>query len=258
MGKESTHTRRRTLQSICGVAVAGLTGLAGCSSSGDSDQTTRATDAGTQTTTETQTTTTANETTANETTEQEKETTESGLEAADFVENPEEIHPTLVEETSVPSDEVLLGFRLEDSSLPFTTEVYRAPDDAEVQATETYDTQDLSEVDLLPDSPQALDTVDTDREDIHYGTTTIGEPLKVTLVARHDSDTIDWSAWSRTGYPYDGHNEEDPALEVDCYCGGMNYTAPSGGTWARVIQVTPTERVDTGTTVALNWTSSRL
>ncbi|WP_042663930.1 hypothetical protein [Haloferax sp. ATB1] len=254
MGEKKTYTRRRALQSIGAVAVAGL---AGCSSSGSEGEgpTTQSTDTETQTTTEA---TTDAQTTTNETTEQTQESTETGPEAADFVENPEEIHPTLVKETSVPSDEVLLGFRLEDSSLPFTTEVYRAADDAEVQATETYDTQDLSEVDLLPDSPRALDTVDTDREDIHYGTTTIGEPLKVTLVARNETDTIDWSAWSRTGYPYDGHNEDDPALEVDCYCGGMNYTAPSGGTWARVIQVTPTERVETGTTIALNWTSSRL
>ncbi|WP_238993969.1 hypothetical protein, partial [Halobellus captivus] len=188
----------------------------------------------------------------------EEETASDGGESAQFVRNPEEIHPTLVEATSVPSDEVLLGFRLEDSSLPFTTEVYHSPEDAEIQATETYDTRDLGEVDLLPDSPEALDTVDTDHEDIHYGTTAVGEPLKVTLVARQDEEpTFEWSSWDRSGYPHDGH-EEDPALEVDCYCGGDIYTAPEGGTWARVIQVTPTERVDPGTTIALNWTSSRV
>lgn len=250
MGEEPNHTRRRALQSLCGVAIAGI---AGCSSSEDSEQTQNPTDTPTGSTSETETET---ETSTNTST-QEQTSTETP-ESVEFAQNPEAVHPTLVEETSVPADEVLVGFRLEDSSLPFTTEVYRAPDDAEVQATDTYDSQDLSQVDLVPEPPQALDTVETDREDIHYGTTTVGESLAVTLVARHDGETIDWSAWSRTGYPHDGHDEENPALTVDCYCGGMNYTAPAGGTWARVIQVTPTERVDPGTTIVLNWTSSRL
>ena len=244
MGKKTDHTRRRALQTFGSILVAGI---AGCNSSGSTDPT--------QQTTETTTTSRQTET-STETTEGERTTTGQS-ESAQFVRNPEEVHPTLVEATSIPSDEVLLGLRLEDSSLPFTTEVYRAPEDAEVQATETYDTQDLDRVELVPDSPQALDTVDTDREDIHYGTTAIGEPLTVTLVARHDGETFEWSSWERTGYPYDGHNAEDPALKVDCYCGGMIYTAPAGGTWARVIQVTPTERVDPGTAIVLNWTSSR-
>ncbi|GGN92850.1 MULTISPECIES: hypothetical protein [Haloarcula] len=238
MSEETNHTRRRALQSICSVAIVGL---AGCTS-GSSESAQQPA----QTATETSSNTATPERTATE-----------APESAQFVENPEEIHPALVEATSVPSDEVLIGFRLEDSSLPFTTEVYHAPDDAEIQATKTYDTQELSQVGLVPDPPRALDTVETDREDVHYGTTTIGEPLTVTLVARHDGDTFDWSAWSRTGYPHDGHDEANPALKVDCYCGGMIYTAPGGGTWARVIQVTPTERVDPGTTIALNWTSSR-
>ncbi|AZH24275.1 hypothetical protein [Haloplanus aerogenes] len=218
MSAETNHTRRNALRTL-GSAVAA--GLAGCSSS-------------------------------------QEQTTAGPPESADFVQNPAEIHPTLVEETSVASDEILIGLRLEDSSLPFTTEVYHAPPDASVHATRTYDTQDLSQVELVPESKRTLDTVDTDREDIHYGTTMVGEPLTVTLVARHDGEAFDWSSWDRTGYPYDGHDEENPALKVACYCGGMIYTAPSGGTWARVIQVTPTERVDPGTNILLNWTSSRL
>jgi hypothetical protein len=257
MSEKTNQRRRRAIQTIGGVLV---TGLAGCSSSENSDSTEQPTDTttATRTATETQTETTTQTTTEAETettTDEPAETETAG--SVEFARNPEEIHPTLVEETSVSDDEVLMGFRLEDSSLPFTTEVYHAPDDAEFQATETYDTQDLSQVDLVPDQPQALDTVETDLEDIHYGTTTIGEPLAVTLVARHDGETFDWSAWDRSGYPYDGHNDENPALKVDCYCGGAVYTAPGGGTWARVIQVTPTERVDTGTSVVVNWTSSR-
>lgn len=251
MDRETNHTRRRALQTIgSGVVV----GLAGCGSSGASDSTGQPTD--TSTTTETSTETPTHEHTS---TERTHEHTNAGPpESVEFARNPEEVHPILVKETSVPSDEVLIGFRLEDSSLPFTTEMYHAPDDAEIQATKTYDTHNLGQVDLVPEPPQALDTVDTDREDIHYGTTTVGEPLAVTLVARHDGETFDWSAWDRTGHPYGGHDEENPALEVDCYCGGMIYTAPSGGTWARVIQVTPTEHVDPGTTIVLNWTSSRV
>lgn len=247
MGEKADQQRRRAMQ-VLGSAV--VTGLAGCGSTGTSNPTTQSTDTSTATSTPTETDT------QTETATHEHTDTESP-ESVEFARNPEEVHPTLVEETSVPSDEVLIGFRLEDSSLPFTTEVYHAPDDAEFQATKTYDTQELSQVDLVPEPAQALETVDTDREDIHYGTTTIGEPLAVTLVARHDGETFDWSAWDRSGYPYDGHNEENPALEVDCYCGGMIYTAPSGGTWARVIQVTPTERVDPGTSIVVNWTSSR-
>lgn len=239
MARETSHTRRRTLQTV-GSAI--VVGLAGCSSSEPSEPTQQETDTATATPTDTHST--------------HDHTHTEPPESEQFVENPREVHSTLVEETSVGSDEVLLGYRLEDSSLAFETEVYHAPDDAEFQATETYDTQDLGEVDLVPDPAEALDTVDTDREDVHYGTTTIGEPLAVTLVARHDGETFDWSSWNRTGYPYDGH-EDDPALEVDCYCSGEIYTAPGGGTWARVIQVTPTERVDPGTTVVVNWTSSR-
>ena len=260
MNKESSHTRRKALQTIGSVVVAGL---AGCSSSGPSDPTQQPTDTPISTPTETPPATateTATETTADKQTSTEhthEHSTAEPPESVQFVQNPKEVHPTLVEETSVPSDEVLIGLRLEDSTLPFTTEVYHAPDDAKVQATKTYDTQDLGQVGLVPESPRALATVDTDREDIHHGTTAIGEPLTVTLVARHDGETFDWSAWDRTGYPYDGHNEKNPALKVACYCGGMTYTAPGGGTWARVIQVTPTERVDPGTTIVLNWTSSR-
>ncbi|RDZ39580.1 hypothetical protein C5B91_19310 [Haloferax sp. Atlit-10N] len=249
MSEKTDQQRRRAMQ-VLGSAV--ITGLAGCSSTGTSNSTTQSTDTSSATATSTETQTDAQTETATD-----EPTSVGPPESVEFARNPEEVHPTLVEETSVPSDEVLIGFRLEDSSLPFTTEVYHAPDDAEFQATKTYDTQELSEVDLVPEPAQALGTVDTDREDIHYGTTTIGEPLAVTLVARHDGESFDWSAWDRSGHPYDGHNEENPALEVDCYCGGMIYTAPSGGTWARVIQVTPTERVDPGTSIVVNWTSSR-
>lgn len=257
MGEETNHTRRRVLQTIGSVVVAGF---AGCNSSEASDPTQQPTDTPTTTPTSRPTETPAETPTHEQTSaEHTHEHTNTGSpESVEFARNPEEVHPTLVEKTSVPSDEVLIGLRLEDSSLPFTTEVYHAPDDAEIQATKTYDTPDLGQVDLVPEPPQALDTVDTDREDIHYGTTTVGEPLTVTLVAHHDGETFDWSAWDRTGYPYDGHNEENPALKVACYCGGMIYTAPGSGTWARVIQVTPTERVDPGTTIVLNWTSSRV
>lgn len=251
MREETRQARRRALQTIGSVVVAGL---AGCNSIGSSDPAPQPTDTSTPTGTATGTAT--HESTSTEHTHE--HTSTEAPESVQFVENPKEVHPTLVEQTSVPSGEVLLGFRLEDSTLPFTTEVYHAPENAEFQATQTYDTQDLGQVDLVPEPPRALDTVDTDREDIHYGTTTIGEPLAVTLVARHDGETFEWSAWDRTGYPYDGHNEDNPALKVDCYCGGMTYTAPGGGTWARVIQVTPTERVDTGTTIVVNWTSSRV
>lgn len=234
-------TRRKTLQTV-GSAVA--VGLAGCNSSGSSDSDEQPTDTPTAT----------QEHASSDHTHEHTDT--EATESSQFAENPKEVHATLVEETDVSSDEVLLGYRLEDSSLPFETEVYHAPEDAEFQATETYDTQDLSQVDLLPDSPQELDTVDTDREDVHYGTTTVGEPLAVTLVARHDGEDLEWSSWNRTGYPYDG-DEEEPGIEVDCYCSGEIYTAPGGGTWARVIQVTPTERVDPGSTLVVNWTSSR-
>lgn len=260
MGDESSRTRRRVLQAIGSTAVAGL---AGCASSDPSNSTPQSTGTSTTAATTGTTTTTATET-STETTTDEPTSTEhthdhSGEkpESVQFAQNPRAVHPTLVEATSVPSDEVLIGLRLEDSSLPFETEVYHAPTDAEVQATETYGTQSLGRVGLVPDSPRTLDTVDTDREDVHYATTRVGEPLTVTLVARHDGETFEWSAWDRTGYPYAGFNEDNRALKVHCYCGGMIYTAPGGGTWARVIQVTPTERVDPGTTVVLNWTSSR-
>lgn len=247
MSEETNRTRRRAIQTLGSLAVVGL---AGCNASG-SDQQSTATETATPEPTATHTHTPTNNTPHDH-------TDEGPPESVEFVRNPEELHPTLVEATDVGSDEILLGFRLEDSSLPFTTEVYRAPEDATVHTTHTYDTQDLSHVDIVPDSKEKLDTIDTDREDIHYGTTTVGEPLKVTLVARHDGEPFEWSSWDRTGHPYDGDNEENLALKVDCYCGGMVYTAPSGGTWARVIQVTPTERVDSGTTVLLNWTSSRI
>jgi hypothetical protein len=253
--RESNQTRRRALQTLGGAVVVGL---AGCSSSAPGDASEQSTTAPTSTSTPTETATESP--TPEETTHTDHEHTHTESmppESVDFVENPEAIHPTLADATSIPDGEVLLGFRLEDSSLPFTTEVYHAPEDATVQATETYDSQNLADVDLVPSSPTALETVDTDHEDIHYATTPVGEPLTVTLVAQHDGEAFEWSAWERTGYPYDGHNDENLGLQVACYCGGMTYTAPSGGTWARVIQVTPTEVVDPGTAVAVNWTSSR-
>ena len=236
-------SRRSALRTICGGVVVGL---AGCNSSESSDPT--ATPAETVDSTPTETTTAV-------TTRRE----ESGTvpESVTYLQNPKDVHSTLAAEASVPDEEVLIGLRLEDSTLPFTTEVYRAPDEAEVHATKTYDTQDFAEVDLVHDSPQALDTVETTREDVHYGTTAVGDPLTVTLVARHEGETLDWTAWSRSGHPHDGHGQ-DAVLSVACYCGGETYTAPGGGTWARVIQVTPSERVDPGTAVVLNWTSGPL
>ncbi|WP_336036511.1 hypothetical protein [Halobacterium yunchengense] len=264
MGEQPNQRRRRAIRALGGAVIAGL---AGCTSSGGGESTTRSSGTPTATTSAGTGTETASDPTTREQTEtgesgdqteQARETTEGEPSASpDFARNPEEVHATVVEETSVPEDEVLVGFRLEDSSLPFTTEVYHAPEDAAFQATETYDTRDLGAVDLVPEPPRALETVATDREDVHYATTAVGEPLAVALVARHDGETFDWRAWDRTGYPHDGHDEDDPALSVDCYCGGTVYTAPGGGTWARVIQVTPTERVDPGTTVVVNWTSSR-
>lgn len=266
MEEKHQFTRRGAVRTIGGVALAGL---AGCGAFGDgtADEPADAS-AGSPTDVE-GTTDAATESGTPSRSEQETETETDDADHAHtestpsvdvtFVENPTEVHATLVEATSAPADEVLVGFRLEDSSLPFTTEVYPAAEDAEIHATETYDTQDLSDVPLVPDQPEALPTVDTEHEDVHYGTTPVGEPLAVTLVARHDGDRdLDWSAWERTGHPYDGHRETDPYLSVACYCGGENYVAPSGGTWARVIAVTPTDRVEAGTTVAVNWTSSRL
>jgi len=251
---EKHYSRRNALRTLGGVAVVGL---AGCNATPPDGAAAQSAGTSTETTTESTTETTTESTTDEEMTQTSERASSEAPASVEFAENPEEIHPILVEETSAPSDKVLLGFRLEDSSLPFETEVYHAPADATVGATETYDTQDLGQVGLVPENPQALDTVDTPREDIHYGTTAIGDLLTVTLVARHDGESFEWSAWERTGYPYAGFNESNPALEVDCYCGGMMYTAPGGGTWARVIQVTPTARVDPGSTIVLNWTSSR-
>lgn len=231
-------TRRKALQSIGCLTIAGLAGCNIAGSEADADRSPTAA--------------TPERTATDRPTETEATATEAVM---DFEVNPAEIHPRLVEATSVGDEEVLIGLRLEDSTLPFTTEVYEAPDDAAIQATETYDTQDLGAISLLPDDPRALSTVDTENEDVHYGTTTVGEPLMVTLVARHDGERMEWSAWGRSGHPVAGH---EGALDVDCYCGGDIYTAPAGGSWARVIQVTPTEEVDPGTTIVLNWTSSPL
>lgn len=248
MVRDTNHTRRRALQAV-GSAV--VVGLAGCSSSEPSNPAEDATETPTASATATATDG-ADDGHDHDHDHRETEADDS----SQFAENPQEVHATLTEQTSVSSDEVMIGFRLEDRTLPFETEVYHAPPDAEYQATQTYDTQDLAEVDLVPDPPEALETVGTDREDVHYATTTVGEPLPVTLVARHDEETLEWSSWNRTGHPYDG-DEEEPGIGVDCYCSGEIYTAPSGGTWARVIQVTPTERVESGSTIVVNWTSSR-
>ena len=143
----------------------------------------------TETSTETATETTTDKHTSTEHTHE--HSTAEPPEPVQYVQNPKEVHPTLVEETSVSSDEVLIGLRLEDSTLPFTTEVSHAPDDSKIQATKTYSTQDLSQVGLVPESPRVLATIYTDRGDIHHGTTAIGEPLTVTLVACHDGETFD-------------------------------------------------------------------
>jgi len=235
-------SRRSALRTICGGFAVGL---AGCNAGGSSDPTREPTE----------TAASATETPTDSPTQQD----DSGTipESVEYLQNPKDVHSTLVEAASVPDDEVLIGLRLEDSTLPFTTEVYHAPTDAEVHATKTYDTQDFSEVGLVPDSPRALDTVETTREDVHHATTAVGEPLTVTLVARHEGETLDWTAWSRSGHPYDGHGQDSP-LAIACYCGGETYTAPGGGTWARVIQVTPSERVDPDTAIVLNWTSGPL
>lgn len=236
--RSGSPTRRATLQTIGGALAVGL---AGCNSDG-SDATA-----------------TPPETTTGGPAPPTQTATPTATESRQkYVLNPRAVHSELVEATDPPEEGVRIGFRLEDSTLPFTTEVYHAAPDATVHATETYESQDLADVPLVPDPPDALDTLATDREDVHYATTPVGEPLKVTLVARHDGDTFTWSAHGRTGHPYDGHAYEDPALSVDCYCGGEVYTAPDGGTWARVIQVTPKAQVDPGTTVVLNWHSGRV
>lgn len=272
MSEETSCSRRRALQTLGSVVL--TAGLAGCgqSSSDPSEPPVNATGSPTSTltgtptdaATQTETATETNTETATETgTHSHENHTHTHQTPPDgtqqqFIGNPEGFHSKLSQQAATGANEVLVGFRLEDSSLPFTTEVYQSPADAKVHATKTYDTADLSQVPLVPDPPKSLETMSTKREDVHYATTEIGEPLKVTLVARQDSrPTFDWSAWERTGHPYGGHRTEDPYLKIDCYCGGETYTAPRGGTWARVIQITPTDRVASGTTVALNWTSSK-
>jgi len=242
VSESTTLSRRSALRTICcGVAA----GVAGCNGTSSSDSTESPARPPTDTAAPTETAT-----------DVPTQRDEMGTipESVEYLQNPKDVHSTLLEEVSAPDDGILIGLRLEDSTLPFTTEVYHAPEDAEVHATKTYDTQDFAEVDLVPDSPTALETVETTREDVHYATTAVAEPLTVTLVARHEGETLDWTAWSRSGHPYDGHGR-DAVLSIDCYCGGETYTAPGGGTWARVIQVTPSERVDPGTAIVLNWTS---
>ena len=104
MDEGTNPTRRRALQTLGSALVAGL---AGCNSSASSTPTQQPTDTPTADPTPTATPT--------ETSTHEHATTEPP-ESAQFVKNPEEVHPTLVEATSVPSDEVLIGLRLEDST----------------------------------------------------------------------------------------------------------------------------------------------
>lgn len=246
---EDQTTRRRLLQAVGSAAVAGL---AGCDTSGrDADST--PTPAGGVGRSTDQPSSTVRSTQTHTHTDDSPDATPTEFVRNQHVEYDDEaLHATLTETVDVPADEVLVGYHLLDGPLPFTTDVYHAPPDATVGATETYDTQDLSAVSLLPDDPQPLHTVKTDARDIHYGTTPVGDGIPVTLVAQHDENLV-WTAFGRSGYPYDGHG--DSPIGVDCYCGGDIYEVPAGGTWARIIRLVPSDEVDPGTGMVVSWTS---
>lgn len=154
-------SRRQALQSIGCLT---LTALAGCNVLGSGEPAGDPPEGSNGTSTDAGTHDGHTHTHEAETTDEHATSTDSQFDNAN---NPEEVHPRLVEEISVGDDEVLIGFRLEDSSLPFTTEVYEAPAAAGVHATENYESHDLEEIPLVPNEPTALPTVDTEEEDVH-------------------------------------------------------------------------------------------
>ena len=147
----------------------------------------------------------------------------------------------LQSEAAPPEGKVTVAFGFLEQ-VPIKTEVYMPASDANLWDMKTYDTTDLSEVDLLGQPPKRLPTVETDDMRAFYAHMEPGQQAQVGLTVTNDRDTVQFIAGPPDLEPYGLYE----GLIANCYCNGLTYTVPGDGTWVRVIRAKLRDAVEPG------------
>ncbi|AGB36928.1 hypothetical protein [Natronococcus occultus] len=142
------------------------------------------------------------------------------------------LQETVAEQSEAGDGAVTLGVGFADDNLPITSELYEPNPAAEISDTEQYDTQELSEIDLLEEPTEELPTIDTDEIELYALELSPGETRTMGLTVRSDED-VGFDAHLPEGEPYD----PDDGLVLNCYCIDEVWNVPADGTWTRVIEI---------------------
>ncbi|TYL37922.1 hypothetical protein CV102_14455 [Natronococcus pandeyae] len=143
----------------------------------------------------------------------------------------ESLQQTVAEETDSEEGTVALGIGFAEDHLPTTSELYEPNPEASVSDTESYETSDLSDVDLVDDSAE-LPTVDGGEIPLYTIELEPGEARTMAIAVRSDEE-LTFGAAPPEGQPYG----PDSGLVLNCYCIDEMWNVPAEGTWARVIEV---------------------
>jgi hypothetical protein len=149
------------------------------------------------------------------------------------------LQETVAEQSEAADSAVTLGVGFADDPLPMTSELYEPNPEAEISDTEQYDTQELSEIDLVADPVEELPTLDTDELTLYALELAPGETQTMALVVQGDED-VTFDAHQPEGEPYDLDN----GLILNCYCIDELWNAPADGTWVRIIEIGLEEEIE--------------
>jgi halocyanin-like protein len=154
----------------------------------------------------------------------------------------------LKEEAEPPEGKITVAFGFLEQ-VPITTEVYMPSSDAGLWDTGTYDTADLSEASLLKQPPEKLPMVETDDMRGYYAFMEPGQQAQVALTVTNDQEEAQFIAAPPDLKPYGLYE----GLIANCYCTGLTYTVPEGGTWTRVIRAKLREAMQPGAVGLAVW-----
>lgn len=154
----------------------------------------------------------------------------------------------LKEEATPPEGKITVAFGFLEQ-VPITTEVYMPASDAGLWDTSTYDTTDLSEASLLDQPATRLPMVETDDMRGYYAFMEPGQEAKVALTVTNDQEEVQFIAAPPDLKPYGLYK----GLIANCYCNGLTYTVPEGGTWIRIIRAKLREGMQPGAVGLAVW-----
>ncbi|UHQ99236.1 hypothetical protein HYG81_25695 (plasmid) [Natrinema zhouii] len=151
----------------------------------------------------------------------------------------ESLRQTFAEQTDSEDGTVALGIGFAEDHLPITSELYEPDPDASISDTDSYETTELSDVDLVDDSVEKLPTVDAGKTTLYSVELEPGESRTMAIAVQSD-EGLTFGAERPEGQPYGIGS----GLVLNCYCMDEMWNVPADGTWARVIEVGLEENID--------------